>query len=230
MSVESRYVFPTHLAYQFLKDRESQVVKANIVYGDGECALCGQRVSEGYGVGDIVSGAFTNWDRFAPWSRILCRPCAVAFKAEELRHHSFWISARDGVKFFAKQETARYLFDPPEPPFVFCVTVSHKKHMLFRTKVNYSRKSFYVQFEEQTVLFDTEALKKPFEVLQEMYLSGVDRAAIQTGEYKPKSKVQVEKLLAWDTQIERLRGRPELNLLLYALGGVLSGGKVEKEE
>jgi len=80
------------------------------------------------------------------------------------------------------------------------------------------------------VLFDTEALKKPFEVLQEMYLSGVDRAAIQTGEYKPKSKVQVEKLLAWDTQVERLRGRPELNLLLYALGGVLSGGKVEKEE
>ena len=59
MGVESRYVFPTHPAYQFLKDRESQV-KANIVYGDGECALCGQKVSGGYKVGDIVSDAFTN--------------------------------------------------------------------------------------------------------------------------------------------------------------------------
>jgi hypothetical protein len=125
----------------------------------------------------------------------------------------------DRLVFFKRDDIEKYLSDPPEPPFVLFVTASYKKHGSFRAHVNQSRKLFYVQFEDRSILFSPSKYRDLFDLMKRMYATFNKTEEIGKGEYIQR-RVQEYGIDAWkrDESIIMLhRGSMVFELLLYAL-------------
>ncbi|MDG7023011.1 MAG: hypothetical protein JRN45_00660 [Nitrososphaerota archaeon] len=208
---------PMSLLYSLCSDKEAGLLTASPVFKSTNCALCEQAITKGYPLNSAISGAFTNRGAFRPYLDTLCPACALSFRMQELRRSSFYLNANE-LKFLKKPDIMDRLFDPPEPPFAFCVSTSYKKHMLYLSTLNYSVHRFYVQFEEMSVLFDTDKMKPVHEALAGMSGAGVSREALATGNYDRPPKTGLSRFIEWDTTIREHRGNPQLALLIYALG------------
>lgn len=167
---------------------------------------------------DTVSGTFTNWDLLTDRAAShVCAACNECIKDATLRHINF-IATEQGVTFFKRDEIEKYLFNPPAPPFVFCVTESMKKHNSFKARVNSSQKLFYVQKEDEQILFSPGKYRDIFEAMKQLYVV-FSKTAIATGEYQMNfiTKYGLNNFQRDEGIIKRERGTQQFELLLYAM-------------
>jgi len=123
---------------------------------NGSCSLCRRRIKKGEGVllaEDAIKKTFTNLDLLNPRAKHICVACAFCLRTPELRRRDF-IATPDHIEFLKRDMLREKLLSPVDRdgvPFVFCVGLSHKKHLVIRARVNLTRELYYVQFEEQGV-------------------------------------------------------------------------------
>lgn len=219
---------PTHLIHQGAGYPEVE----NLETAPGRCAVCGSEISEGVPLKKVVSDAFTNWDVLADATEThACKACAYCIRDRRTRQ-SCYVATKDSLVFFKRDDIEKYLFDPPEPPFVLFVTASYKKHGSFRAHVNQSRKLFYVQFEDRSVLFSPSKYKDVFNVMKRMYATFNKTEEIGKGEYIQR-RVQEYGIAAWkrdESTIAQYRGSMVFELLLYALNKPEEGLKKIEEK
>ena len=251
--------FSTHLAYNAFKKREKELLPGRPVKPEMKpfCALCFTRINRGYRIRDVVSDSFTNYDAFHSGSNTLCRACALSFKVPELRFRimkgggegeeegegegegggavtvvsGFCISSGGYRALRRKEELAdALLFNPPEPPFVICITSSPTKnrHLLFRSPVNYSRDAFFVQFDENSLFFDRLKMAGLFGCMKRLIEDGFRPWNIRTGFYGKDKKLEGKAERA-EKELAAIRGDPIFDLLLFLLAGG-GGGEKESEE
>jgi len=239
--------FSTHLAYDVFRKRERELLGRPVKVEPEEkpfCALCFTRISSGYRIEDVVSENFTNYDAFGRESDMLCRACALSFKVPELRCRmtdgdavtvvsGFWIG---GGKYrpLKREELADALFNPPEPPFVICITSSPTKnrHLLFRSPVNYSRDAFFVQFDENSLFFDRLKMEGVFGSMKRLLEEGFKLSNVKTGFYGHGDggrKLEGEAERA-EREVMAMRGDPLFDLLLFLLAGEGRGGEKDEGE
>jgi CRISPR type IV-associated protein Csf1 len=160
----------------------------------------------------------------------VCNACMWCIKEPKMRR-SQWIATENQLEFFKRDDIERYLFDPPEPPFVFFVTSSYKKHGSFRARVNDSRKLFYVQFEDRQILFSPSKYRDLFELMKRMYTVFNKTQEIGKGDYIQK-RVFEYGLKQWQNDeviLKQHRGSQVFELLVYALNKPEEAKKKQEE-
>jgi len=199
---------------------------------EGICAVCGQYIEEGVPIRKVVSSAFTDWNALLDMSAShVCKACAWCIKEPHMRR-SQYIATELELVYFKRDEIGKHLFNPPEPPFVFFVTASYKKHGSFKARVNQSQKLFYVQFEDRQILFSPNKYRGLFELMKMMYVTFNKVNEIGKGNYIHK-RVFEYGLKNWqrdEAELKKYRGSMVFELLLYALNKPEEAAKQEDKK
>jgi hypothetical protein len=186
----------------------------------GTCAFCGFESSHSAPVKKAVSANFNNWDLMVyAGSERVCPACAWCFKAKELRHNNF-IAHGTGLILFKRDGIENHLFNPPAPPFVFCITRSHKKHNAFRGIISNSRQEYYIREEDKLYLFQAEKMRPVFEIMNDVYTQGsFTKTDLATGNYNMARiwKYGPERWEKLEGALKSLRPNPAFELVVYAL-------------
>lgn len=206
-------MYSTHLIYQALGNPiiESEPCK-------GICAFCGSEIQEGVELEDSVSDTFTNFDLLIDRTAShVCKCCYACLKEAKLRRMNFMATEHE-VIYFKRDEIENLLFNPPQPPFIFAVTESMKKHNSFKARVNYSQKLFYVQKEDTQILFSPAKYKDIFDAMKRLYRS-FSKTAIGSGEYQQNfiKKYGIVEFMHDEDIIRNERGSFQFDLLLFAM-------------
>lgn len=104
----------------------------------------------------------------APNSPAICAACAYMFVLPKLRQSS-WIATATDMVWLKREDIWDLLWGPPRPPFAAYVTTSYKKHGSFKTRVNHSHQSYYIQFEETGVTFRPQQLRRVADTMETLY-------------------------------------------------------------
>jgi hypothetical protein len=204
----------THLIFTAISGRPPARIGKEI------CGICGSQGAAPY----EFSSKFTNWDLVR--TEALCEACTFCLREPSLRRQSF-VCTRTGYRpLVYRWELARALFSPPVPPFVFCVTRSHKKHNAIRARVNYSSDSFHVRMEDLEPLIIPRFHERVHDAMRQLYAAGITKQELATGQvgHRKLSAVGIGAWLNLDQLVKEVRGTPEMELLLHILT------KEEKDE
>ena len=179
------YPKPSHILYQALGGPPPGEAP--------RCQICGGKGYPILGpVKKFVSGNWTDWALLQDGYGV-CEACATVLKDARFRTKSYAANPRE-IRFMSRGEVWHHLHDPPEPPFIFVVTTSHKKHLWYRAIVNYSRDEFGVVFEDAYVIWSPEKREAGVIVAQLRHV-GVPGDAILSGQLPSKAPLEAWELL-----------------------------------
>lgn len=182
----------------------------------GHCSLCRQPFhgDAALKVEDVIKPTFTNRDFLDPRSQHVCVACAYALTDAKFRRRDFWATPKE-IRFLNRNELADNLLNPPNPPFVFCVGLSHKKHLVIRTRINLSREVYYCQFEEQGLWLQPKKQKELFASVQAL-VDIFPKRVVAEATYFPVGELKAETLLQLENIVKPYRGSGVFNLFLHA--------------
>lgn len=206
-------MFPTELVYNAVN---MPLLSNSFSLNYGHCALC-RRPFHGDGavtVKDAIKETFTNRDLLDPRSQYVCVACAYCLRDAKLRRKDF-VACENELRFLQRNELVKVLLNPPIPPFIFCIGLSHKKHLVIRTRVNLSRNLFYVQFEEQGIWVQPDKHKHLAFSIQAL-IREFSKGQVARGEYFPCSQIRPDELFRLDNIVKPYRGSSIFNLFLHA--------------
>jgi len=186
--------------------------------GGASCALCRRQLRRGdevLPVKNVIRRTFTNRDLLNPASKYVCAACAFCLRTPELRRRDFVATPRK-IEFLTREELRSRLLKPVRggEPFVFCVGLSHKKHLVIRARVNLNPKIFYVQFEEQGVWVQPAEHETLLFSIQAMREKGLKKVEIGTGLYEP-ARLNPD-ILRLERIVKPYRGSGIFRLMLHA--------------
>jgi len=216
--------YPTHFIARRLSHENIPLTDC-----DSICVFCSKEITHGIPFKKTVSSNFTNLDIVQHIdSDYVCSDCYVCLKEPKLRRFNY-IATNTDLIYFKRSDIENYLFNPPEPPFIFSITESMKKHSSFKARINHSQKLFYVQKEDEQILFSPSKYIELFNTMKRLYTT-FSKTAIKTGNYKPNyiKKYGLHHFIRDETIIKKHRGSQVFNLLLYALN--LSDEQLKKIE
>jgi hypothetical protein len=177
---------------------------------DKNCWLCGGSVNnKSWAVKDAITNTFTDVGLISEnSSNSVCCACVALMKKESwekaCKKHGYspYFPLKENKKpcmsnwmFYShvftsgkwlmpsRSEIEKILLNPPEPPFSIVITVSGKKHLIFRSKISYSKSDFFVQFEEQSISVNLKKFKDVHDIVKYAYENGVSKESLLSGNY-----------------------------------------------
>jgi len=232
---------PTHLIYEAwkntgkiiynTKDSKGNEVKREIHFVDprthkdieahnGYCYLCGEQMEYGMKLKKIFSNVFTDWNAGKHRTAThVCEACCFTIlqspQKNSLRMFSH-VANKDKLHLTNRVELRQYLTEPPKPPFVINLAVSQKKHIAFKSEVNYSKDVFTVMYEEMPVLVNRQEFIKLLNLI-EHFLYGFTKTEITTGQYNQKRILDfgIEEWQAFEDRVKEYRGKPLLDVVMF---------------
>lgn len=174
-------------------------------YGlDAECWLCGGETDGGGWPRDAaIPETFTNHNKAArPASSTVCQPCAaLARKATwedyVAAHPDMGLKTGHAMswRFYSHAawddhhecpQSPRWrdlLLDPPPPPFVYVMSTSGQKHLLFRSLIAHDRDLYPLRVEEDLVLVDRLRFADCLCAFEALLALGHSRDEVASGRY-----------------------------------------------
>lgn len=131
----------------------------------GVCPICGQETSSGIPSKKFFSANYTDWSIHKdPTGDLVCESCAFTMllnpKKGRMTLSRYSFCAGETLEILNRGQVRDRLISPPEPPFVFAIAVSQKKHIAIKSKLSYSKKQFLVNLEEDTIPVNRELCEK----------------------------------------------------------------------
>lgn len=145
---------------------------------DNQCGLCGA-IGPARPWRDVVKPTFTNIDELR--AATICWACAACLDDPRTRS-SLVVDAR-GYRRLVRRDIWPLLISPPEPPFVVYLTISGKKHGVFRQSVATRRDHFRLQCEAMAAYYNRQRDVPRMRLCAELVLAGVSRSSVETGHY-----------------------------------------------
>lgn len=139
------------------------------------CPCCHKQYNAGVKVKDIVSANFTDW---AYLGELVCERCAGLFS---LYFYSYIVDA-SGIRLYNVRELRDQLTTGQNPPFLFVITTSQKKHLFYRAKWNYGGEMFAVNLETETIYTTKERMKHLFGFVEALQTLGCGKEKLKKGE------------------------------------------------
>jgi hypothetical protein len=81
-------------------------------------------------------------------------------------------------------EVREWLVNPPKPPFTIAIAESGQKHILYLAQEGYSRDSFPVQFEMDSLQIDRQLFTDLLSAYESMLVAGFSKTELDSGEYR----------------------------------------------
>lgn len=218
------------------KHLNKNVLTCKIEQVNTVCAFSGEKITEGIKFSEIIGERFTELEIFKFKSDYLSIDFALltqpVIKGEKqlnsLRNYSF-LATDNELKILNRDEILELLFNIPESPFQIAITYSNKKHLAYKTPVNYNRNKFIVCTDTGNVEFDVKKAKELFPILQSWYT--IAKQTSQQPTYFTKDEILglttpnnskiteygIEKYFAESAIIEPYRNTLFLKLLVHSL-------------
>lgn len=170
------------------------------------CWLCGGEAgSEPWHRPTAIAPTFTNHNLAAePTSDSVCQACMAVSSGEtwaryvaahpehglKCSHPLSWRTYSHAVTLTGAEHPNRarwraLLLDPPQPPFLFVLSESSQKHLLFRSRVSFDRDRFVMQVEEDRVWVERAAFAECLHRFEALLEQGCRREEIVSGRYNP---------------------------------------------
>lgn len=157
---------------------------------DRFCCLCGNNRSiDGFtDAKKILSANFTDHNLMKHKdSKVICDFCRLALSDDllesknkkrcGLRAYSFFISGQSSAisyQLIEKKDKIRYLFEVEYSiPFILGFTDTGKKHISFKSMINYTESPFWVSCENCNVLFDRIKWFPIYKIIKEFFETGI---------------------------------------------------------
>jgi len=199
------------------------------------CCLCHRKpdgLVAGFPRDEVISNTFMDVG-YLQFTEEICEYCAACLgygktRQEFIKNYSY-IANEQALIQLKREEIWQHLFNPPEPPFVFCVTYNHKKHTSFKAPVNLSRDVFHVCTENEIVEVQrNQALSELVSVIQDWYTVCKDTAQAPTWftkaeilqgctNFKRIEEYGAPDFFVDDSIVSSYRCTPLLGLLVHAL-------------
>jgi len=207
-----------------------------------KCCMCGNS-GVGFKSKNIISSNFMDND-YLNESDEICVYCAVCLgkglsQNEQIRLFSF-IATESKLQFLKREDIWGNIFLPPDEPFVFCVTYSHKKHISFKSSVCQPGNRYQIQTDNSRVDIDIEKINQVSQVIQKWYSICKDtkqeptwftKDEIKYGctNFKRIEEYGINNYIEENKVIEPFRNTSLLELLCYAVNkGVISENDIDK--
>lgn len=146
--------------------------------GNENCYFCNSECPNEILVKSFLKKTFTNYDLVLnPDSLYMCRGCyysmtdknikELIMPDDEIKYNQSartysWILTENDKQAFSKKhimDLRMYILNPLYIPFSIIVSVSGKKHLIFRAPISFSFDNYFLQFEEEQVYINIEQLK-----------------------------------------------------------------------
>ena len=142
------------------------------------------------------------------------------------------LATPEGLWHPSRPQIRETLLDPPEPPFVLCITKSGQKWLHIKSAVAYERDEFPVFLEGVEFKRDAKTgenisymsnvyvrpatIRKLLPIIDQLYAGGFNKWEISTGEYFLTRVMEfgLDRKEELDEQIAPYRGQPEFYLAL----------------
>jgi len=202
-------ILSKHLEYIFYIDKS----KIKNTY----CKICGIK-KECIKEKEAISSNFTNHDLCkCKDSLYICIDCTKCLKDVELRRNNF-IADKNNLYLFKKNDIEEYVFNIDKyikDDFIVGITYTFKKHNSFKCNINSNFEKFYIQQEDDKILFDLNKAKYIYDILNDAYLY-FTKDELLTGEYKTISVYQYT-LTSFDLLEKTIKDIRKTNLFKFLI-------------
>ncbi|WP_078124029.1 hypothetical protein [Leptospira alexanderi] len=149
------------------------------------CYYCGASCNDAYTKKDYVKDTFSNRDIiFHPGSDFVCHGCIASFSestdielidgeersSQRIRQYSWILTTKNKICVTKKhlKEIRNMVLNPPDPPFAIILAESGQKHLIFRSKVAYSKNYFPVSLEDEIIFVNPTELKNRLDLIKKL--------------------------------------------------------------
>lgn len=140
-----------------------------------ECPICSRTVSRCNPIKKIVSSNFTDWAKVEDY---ICTECSKLFS---LYFYNYIVDP-DGIRLLNIRQLRNELCKKQKAPFRFVITTTQKKHLFYRSEMNYNSDKFAVNLEAETIYTTCERMKLLFDFIECMIGLGASKASLKEGE------------------------------------------------
>lgn len=157
-------------------------------YIDAICAFTGEKINEGILLKDVISDTFTDFESIkfpsefvsVDIAKLILPVIPTEKNLNSLRVYSF-LATENKLEILKTDSFLPILENPPEPPFIFVVSFSNKKHIAYKARTNYSKDPFYVSTDKGFCLINKNKLSELLEVARRWYtvIPGKENSATQ---------------------------------------------------
>ncbi len=191
----------------------------------GCCWLCGADCTVNvWRRSAVIKKTFTNHNQAKVIaSDSLCEACAAlsvketwgnyvaAHPEEELKtgHAMSWRSyshvfSETGHASPTRARWRDFLLNPPEPPFLFIITTSGQKHLIFRGRVSFDREYFPLLLEEEIIMVSRALFSSCLVDFEHGYALGFSKDSILSGRYHTAQMMKIG-LPVWDEMERKIK-------------------------
>lgn len=144
-----------------------------------DCPVCRKHYRYGSPLKKCVSSSFTDWAYFED-NNMICTECSKLFT---LYPYSY-IWDPDGIRLLNVRQLKAELIKQQKPPFMFVITKSQKKHLFYKSQINYDNGKYAVNLEEETITTDCRRMEELFAFVESLMALGQGKAQMLKGEIK----------------------------------------------
>ncbi len=186
----------------------------------GKCNLCGEEATGGVPVKKFFSSNYMDWGfHRCPESTHICKACTFCLGMNTVGRIALFryplVVETHELHLCSKKQFRDFILQPPEPPFLMILPVSQQKHLFAKSRISYSRKKFFCNFEERIVNCSDETgkLVKSIEKMREMGIGidNIEKCVIPASIIKKTNIKEQEALLQ---EMELNRSKPAFELAL----------------
>lgn len=155
--------------------KDVKIKKFKLMDVEFDCPICKKHVSQGIKTKDIVSSNFTDW---AYVGEYVCQECADLFS---LYFYNYIVDP-EGIHLLNVRQLRDELAKPQNPPFLFVISTSQKKHLFYRSNWNYDSDRFAVNLETETIYTTPQRMRDLFDFVECLQTLGCSKEAMKRGE------------------------------------------------
>lgn len=175
------------------------------------CPICKQAKRNGCKIKKIVSSKFTDWAYVGDY---ICPECSKLFS---LYPYSYIVNP-DEIKLLNVRQLRDELCRKQKTPFRFVISTTQKKHLFYRSAVNYNNDKIAVNLETETIYTSPERMIFLFGFIENLITLGASKKAMQNGEvpFNIVQKIGIETgLEAINVLTDELKNSREIQIPLF---------------
>jgi hypothetical protein len=153
-----------------------------------DCGLCGRHEPAKYWK-DVLKDTFSGRSELN--SEWICWACEICINDKRTRSNIIIINKAYHKPF--RKEIWPFLFNPPKPQWLIYLTLSGKKHGLWRQHIAISNTRFKLQCEDYACMFSPSKDSKWMTAAANLVLEGAQRSSTQNGKYNSTDYYRVGK-------------------------------------
>lgn len=175
------------------------------------CPICNKIQHKGCKIKNIVSSKFTDWAYVGDY---ICPECSKLFS---LYPYSYIVDSNE-VRLLNVRQLRDELCRKQKTPFRFVISTTQKKHLFYRSAVNYNNDKIAVNLETETIYTSPERMIFLFGFIENLITLGASKKAMQNGEipFNIVQKIGIETgLEAINVLTDELKNSREIQIPLF---------------